>query len=53
MKSFKITLLAFVSLSLLAFTSDTVKNVNIEDSVVKWTGYKVTGQHEGTISLKK
>ena len=53
MKSFKITLLAFVTLTLLAFSSDTVKNVNIEDSVVKWTGYKVTGQHEGTISLKK
>ena len=53
MKSIKISLLAFVSLTLLAFSSDTAKNVNIKDSVVKWTGYKVTGQHEGTIYLNK
>ena len=53
MKSIRIILITFFSLTLLAFTSNTEKNVNIEESVVKWTGYKVTGQHEGTISLKK
>ena len=53
MKSTKTILITLVSFVFLAFTSNTTKNVNIEDSVVKWTGYKVTGQHEGTISLKK
>ena len=32
-------------------TSSIKKNINIETSIVKWTGYKITGQHEGTISL--
>ena len=53
MKSIRIILITFFSLTLFAFTSNTEKNINIEESVVKWTGYKVTGQHEGTISLKK
>lgn len=52
MKSIKLTALAFISLTLFAFSSETVKNINVEKSVVKWTGYKVTGQHEGTISLQ-
>jgi len=52
MKSIKLAVLAFISLTLFAFSSETVKNINVEKSVVKWTGYKVTGQHEGTISLK-
>ena len=37
----------------MAFTTETVREVNVENSVVKWTGYKVTGQHEGTIMLKQ
>lgn len=52
MKSIKLTALAFISLTLFAFSSETVKKINVEKSVVKWTGYKVTGQHEGTISLQ-
>ncbi len=29
-----------------------VKNVNIEESVITWKGYKVLGSHEGTLKLK-
>lgn len=53
MKLFKVFLVAIISLSLFAFTSEITKEVNTETSVVKWTGYKVTGQHEGTIMIKK
>jgi polyisoprenoid-binding protein YceI len=53
MKSQKILFITLLSLSLFAFTSEITKEVNSENSVVKWTGYKVTGQHEGTIMIKK
>ncbi|MDA0316689.1 MAG: YceI family protein [Bacteroidetes bacterium] len=53
MKLFKVFFVAIISLSLFAFTSEITKEVNTETSVVKWTGYKVTGQHEGTIMIKK
>lgn len=53
MKLFKLFFIAFTSLSFFAFTSQITKEVNTESSVVKWTGYKVTGQHEGTIMIKK
>lgn len=52
MKSIKLLAIAFVSLTLFAFNTETIKPVNVEESIVKWTGYKVTGQHEGTISLE-
>lgn len=53
MKSIKLLFIAFLSLAFTAFTTETVKNINVDNSVVKWTGYKVTGQHEGTIMLKQ
>ena len=53
MKLFKLFFVAFISLTLFAFTTQITKEVNTESSVVKWTGYKVTGQHEGTIMIKK
>ena len=53
MKSIKLIAIAFLSLTFAAFTTETVKEINVADSVVKWTGYKVTGQHEGTIMLKQ
>ena len=53
MKLFKLFFIAFATLSFFAFTSQITKEVNTESSVVKWTGYKVTGQHEGTIMIKK
>lgn len=33
-----------------AFAQD--KKVDTKESSIKWTGYKVTGQHEGTINFK-
>ena len=53
MKLFKILSSALILLSIFAFTTQTTKEVNTENSVVKWTGYKVTGQHEGTIMIKR
>ena len=53
MKLFKPFFVAFISLTLFAFTTQITKEVNTESSVVKWTGYKVTGKHEGTIMIKK
>lgn len=53
MRLFKLFFVAFISLTLFAFTTQITKEVNTESSVVKWTGYKVTGQHEGTIMIKK
>jgi polyisoprenoid-binding protein YceI len=40
-------------LTFFGFTQKITKKVNIETSVVIWTGYKLTGQHEGTITLKE
>ena len=34
-----------------AHTTNNVKTVNVAESVINWVGYKVTGQHEGTINL--
>ncbi len=53
MKLIKILLLPVICLSLFSFKSVITKKVDIKNSLVKWTGYKVTGQHEGTITLKK
>ena len=36
-----------------AFTSLETKTVNTKESVVNWVGHKVTGQHEGTITLQQ
>lgn len=43
------------ALGAMSFTNgdDDKKVVNIEKSKVTWKGYKVTGQHEGTIVLKE
>lgn len=48
----KIAMLLILALSFMSFTTLTEKEVNIEKSKVNWKGYKVTGQHEGTINLK-
>ena len=37
----------------MGFNSLTNKRVNVEESIVKWVGYKLTGQHEGTITIKE
>ncbi|NNC85861.1 MAG: YceI family protein [Bacteroidia bacterium] len=55
MKTIKtLSLIAFASLFLLAFTEKKTSSidVNVENSKVAWKGYKVTGEHSGTINLK-
>ena len=53
MKTIKILTLLLIAFTCLAFTKNTTKKVDIEKSVVKWVGYKLTGQHEGTVSIKE
>lgn len=52
MKLTKIFLLTAICLSLFGFKSVVTKKVDTKNSVIKWVGYKVTGQHEGTITLR-
>jgi len=47
----KIVMLFVLAISLMSFTALTEKEVIVEKSQVNWKGYKVTGQHEGTINL--
>ena len=42
-----------LALTVVSFTSISDKTVNVKDSQITWKGYKVTGQHEGTITLKE
>ncbi len=43
----------FIALALVAFsTTFEKKKVNVNESKITWTGEKLTGSHEGTISLK-
>ena len=53
MKLIKILLVPAICLTLFGFKSVIIKKIDTKNSLVKWTGYKVTGQHEGTITLKK
>ena len=53
MKLIKILLVPSICLTLFGFKSVIIKKIDTKNSLVKWTGYKVTGQHEGTITLKK
>ncbi len=49
-----LALVAIVALVTFSFTviEDITKNVNVESSKVSWKAYKVTGSHEGVITLK-
>lgn len=40
-----------LALSMVSFTTLTKKEVNVKESNITWKGHKVTGSHEGTISL--
>jgi polyisoprenoid-binding protein YceI len=51
-RNLKIAMLFILTLSLMSFTTLKEKTVDIEKSKVNWKGYKVTGQHEGTINIK-
>jgi polyisoprenoid-binding protein YceI len=48
----KFAMLFILAVPLMSFTTLTEKTVDINNSKVNWKGYKVTGQHEGTIDLK-
>ena len=48
----KSALILVLAISFASFTAISEKTVNIENSKVTWKGYKVTGSHEGTITLK-
>lgn len=53
MKTMVLSILALsTSLSLVATEPVTDGNVNVNESKIEWVGKKVTGQHNGTISLK-
>tara|TARA_B100000886_G_scaffold315013_1_gene252666 strand:- start:242 stop:805 length:564 start_codon:yes stop_codon:yes gene_type:complete len=53
MKKISLVLLATLSFSFLPSSKVEIKKVNISNSTIKWVGYKLTGKHEGTITLKK
>src|SRR5690606_11549555 len=49
----KSALVLVVAASVASFTSISERKVNVAESKVNWKGYKVTGEHEGTINLKE
>lgn len=51
-KHLKITTILVLALSFMSFTALVEKTVKVDESSVTWKGYKVTGEHEGTINLK-
>ncbi|WP_038531702.1 YceI family protein [Formosa agariphila] len=48
----KITMLLVLAITVASFSTLKTKNVNIKESQITWTGHKVTGQHDGTLTLK-
>jgi polyisoprenoid-binding protein YceI len=54
-KFLKSTLSLIIAFAAMSFTNGDAdkKVVNVEKSKVTWKGYKVTGEHEGTIALKE
>jgi len=48
----KIAMLFILALSFMSYTTLKDKTVNVKDSSVIWKGYKVGGEHTGTIDLK-
>ena len=48
----KTATLLLLAVALTAFTNIDGEKVMVKDSSITWLGKKVTGQHEGTISLK-
>ena len=49
---FKSASILILAISFASFTTLSEKIVNAKDSKVTWKGYKVTGEHEGTVDLK-
>jgi len=53
MKTRIFTLVALFLVATISTALAQSKKIDIAASTITWTGYKVTGQHEGTISLKE
>ncbi|WP_179333222.1 YceI family protein [Winogradskyella costae] len=51
-KNSKIAMLLILALSFMSYTILKDKTVKVEESSVIWKGYKVGGEHTGTIDLK-
>jgi len=49
LKTFAVAIIALISFA----TNAQTKKINVEKSNITWLAKKVTGQHEGTISLKE
>lgn len=49
----KIAMLLILALSFMSYTTLTNKTVKVDESSVVWKGYKVGGEHTGTINLKR
>lgn len=52
MKTRILTLVALFAFATISTTVAQEKKIDTKESKITWTGYKVTGQHEGTIDLK-
>ncbi|OZV69068.1 YceI family protein [Winogradskyella aurantia] len=52
-KNLKIAAVLVMAVTFMSFTALIEKNVDVTESTVNWKGYKVTGEHEGTIKLKE
>ena len=52
MKTRILTLVAVFFLATVSTAFAQTKTIDTDESAINWTGYKVTGQHEGTIDFK-
>lgn len=48
----KLLFLPLLALLIMATTDQTPYKVDTQNSIVVWTGYKVTGKHTGTVKIK-
>ncbi|MFB9055005.1 YceI family protein [Formosa undariae] len=48
----KIAMLLVLAITVASFSALKTKKVDVKTSQITWTGHKVTGQHDGTITLK-
>ncbi|MGJ8592792.1 MAG: YceI family protein [Aquaticitalea sp.] len=49
----KTALILAMAFTATAFTTSEDKKVDVTNSKITWTGHKVTGQHDGTLTLKE
>ncbi|WP_159021592.1 YceI family protein [Formosa sp. L2A11] len=49
----KSAMILVLAITFASFSTLKTKKVDVKESQVNWTGHKVTGQHDGTITLKE